>query len=290
MKNYNYASIDIGSNSINLLLAYVNNGVILEEETISYVTGLGKGLSNTGKFSEEGMLKAENAFKDIRHLIDSFHIPANQIICVGTEASRKSKNSHEFLGKIFHDYNIKTNIISPEKEATFSLTGVIHDNLDEALILDLGGASTELIYVKKQKIEKFFSFEIGSVNQSINFHEDQIFDFIQHFNFRDNIYLVGGTAATLATCLLKMTQFKDGEINSAKFTLEQLNQFYDYSKNLELEKLISLYPLTESRKQSFLDGVEKILKFLNIIKPKEIFISTKGVRHGALMGLLSVSS
>ena len=85
MKNYNYASIDIGSNSINLLLAYVNNGVILEEETVSYVTGLGKGLSNTGKFSEEGMLKAENAFKDIRHLIDSFQIPANQIVCVGSE-------------------------------------------------------------------------------------------------------------------------------------------------------------------------------------------------------------
>ena len=55
MKKYNFASIDVGSNSINLLLAKVVGEEIVESRTESYITKLGEGIAETKKFSEAGI-------------------------------------------------------------------------------------------------------------------------------------------------------------------------------------------------------------------------------------------
>ena len=97
MKLFNYASIDVGSNSINLLLANVQNGEIISEETKSYITSLGEGLSDTGKFSNAGKDRAVEAFGEIKKIIDNENIDPSNIVCVATEASRVASNSDEFF-------------------------------------------------------------------------------------------------------------------------------------------------------------------------------------------------
>ena len=95
--NFNYAAIDVGSNSINLLLAAVERNAIVNEKTYSFITKLGNELSLTGKFSQEGMARASEAFENIHQIIHDHKILDTNIICVATEASRVASNSSDFF-------------------------------------------------------------------------------------------------------------------------------------------------------------------------------------------------
>ena len=97
---YNVASIDVGSNSINLLLACFENGEIIEETTFSFITELGRGLRETGVFSKEGIEKADEAFEKIKNTLDEFSIEKKSIICVATEASRVANNASNFYTSV----------------------------------------------------------------------------------------------------------------------------------------------------------------------------------------------
>ena len=119
MRNYNYASIDVGSNSINLLLARVSGKDIFEEETKSYVTGLGRELRKTNKLSESGMKSALDAFDDINLILNKYHIKRNNVIMVATEASRVATNSETFYTKVESLFGLRCLIISHKSQKTF---------------------------------------------------------------------------------------------------------------------------------------------------------------------------
>ncbi len=286
MNKFNYASIDIGSNSINLLLAHVQDGEIISEETKSYITSLGEELSETGEFSKAGKDRAEKALGEIKTLIDSEKIYSSNVICVATEASRVASNSDVFFQFIKKKFDIETQIISAKEEARFTAKGAMPANSDESLLMDLGGASTEIIHFRDNEIKSFHSFKIGAVNIDPLFSWSKVEDFVKGIAYSERIVLVGGTAATVGASYLRQGFFNSLPINVLELSLQEFFRFHEKISTLGDEELLKEYPLMESRINSIRGGVKRILEILAKISPEIISFSTKGVRHGALFNLI----
>jgi len=286
MNIYNYASIDVGSNSINLLLALVKNKEILKQETQSFITELGKGLSKTGEFSRVGMENAFGAFSEINEELKRYQIPKENIVCVATEASRVAKNSKSFYSHIENSFEINTKIISPEVEAEFSIIGVVGSKKEELILIDLGGASTEIIYINKGEIQLFKSFKVGAVNVGDAGYKEKISEYVKNIAFSKKVVLVGGTAACAGALLDGGQVFNSDNINKLMVTREEFQQFFSLISSFSHEELKEKYPLVTKRINSFQTGVSRICEIVNMMNVSEISFSTNGVRQGALVNLI----
>lgn len=287
MNQYNYASIDVGSNSINLLLALVVNEKIVESKTESYITKLGEGIAETKKFSEGGIRRAMDSFTAISKILNYYKISLENVICVATEASRIASNGASFYSVVNNKFGIKTNIISADTEAQLSVLGVLPSNLSNAVILDLGGASSELIYVSDKKINLFESFKVGAVSMAKDFNFDMVKKFVHGTVSGNEIILVGGTAAMLGWCLSESDNFDEDKILELNITLSEIESFYHSIKNLSKVSLVKKYPLLQKRQDSFQNGVFVLKKIIEAVALDQIRFSTNGVRQGALIQHLS---
>ncbi len=147
------ASIDIGSNSALLLAAEVEKGQILNVlANESRVTGLGRGLDESGRFMEIAMQETYEALSEYVSICSSLGILPSEIFATATEASRVSSNSKAFFAKFKEELGINVQIITGEQEAEFSTKGALlgADKGRPHSIMDIGGASTEFIAVNAQ--------------------------------------------------------------------------------------------------------------------------------------------
>src|SRR5690606_7305767 len=173
------ASIDIGSNSILLLIAEVSNGVFKEIEKDAEVTALGKELDKNKEFIQESMDASLSVLKSYAERCDKHGLNRGDIVATATEAARTAKNSRSFFNRVEQELGIKVKIITPEAEAYFSSKGILFDTDFESeviTIMDIGGASTELITVntKNFQILSSISMPIGAV-RSTQWLKDSLF-------------------------------------------------------------------------------------------------------------------
>ena len=162
------ASIDIGSNSILLLAGEYEGNKFFESVNIARVTGLGKGIDKTGELSKEGIESSMAALKEYKEKLDSLGISPTETLVTATEASRVAKNFSKFSTRVKADLGFHINLLTAEGEAYFCAKGVdLGDDtlLEDSVVLDLGGASTELILfsTKPYTFKKFVSLPVGSV-------------------------------------------------------------------------------------------------------------------------------
>lgn len=161
------AAIDVGSNSVLLLLADVGpSGVRVLEERCE-VTRLGKGLAHGAP------LDPDAANRTIEVLIDygaRARAVGARVLAVGTEALRRARDGESFLGRARAALGVGLAIISPEREASLALRAVAESFAEMGgplVVLDIGGASTEVVLgglgPRAGKVERFDSLPLGSV-------------------------------------------------------------------------------------------------------------------------------
>jgi exopolyphosphatase/guanosine-5'-triphosphate,3'-diphosphate pyrophosphatase len=167
-----HASIDIGSNTLRLLIAQPSADPLANPPwgTIDYahrITRLGQGLHDSGMLSEAGIQRAVDALKEFKKLIDHYDIQPPCIYAVATAAVREAGNGTLFKQLVQEKTGINILIIGGEEEASLSLLGaisVLHDKTrKEMLLFDIGGGSTEFIRAKKNAITDAISCKLGVV-------------------------------------------------------------------------------------------------------------------------------
>jgi exopolyphosphatase / guanosine-5'-triphosphate,3'-diphosphate pyrophosphatase len=147
------AGIDIGTNSIRLIIAETGQDAFRELYSARSTTRLGKDLDRTGRLSSEAMDRSFSALSEFSAHIRRFS--ACHTSAVGTSALRNAANAHEFITEVHRRTGIDISIISGEDEARLTLLGVRkalqgwgqkgNDPLASALLIDIGGGSTEFI-------------------------------------------------------------------------------------------------------------------------------------------------
>ena len=122
------ASIDIGSNSVLLLIGRVNGDNIEVVEKKAHVTGLGKDLDRYGVFSSEPMQDTLQVLDSYKEICEKHGLLASDVVVTATEASRVAKNSFDFYQEVAQKTGLKTTIITGEAEAYYSMLGVLIDS------------------------------------------------------------------------------------------------------------------------------------------------------------------
>jgi len=149
-----YAALDLGTNNCRLLMAAKNeDGSLRVVDGFSRIVRLGEGLAHTGRLSDAAMARAYQALTACAQRIEARQPVA--VGCVATQACRIAKNGQTFLNRVKTDLGLSFDVITPEDEARLSVLGcasLLEPERDFAMIVDIGGGSTELSWVKPKEV------------------------------------------------------------------------------------------------------------------------------------------
>ncbi len=253
-----HASIDIGSNTLRLLIAKPaeDPNAIEPWEEIDYahrIVRLGEGLHHSGRLSDAGMARTIDALKEFRHLIDKHGIEAENIRAVATAAVREAENGETFREMVLNQTGIDIRIINGNEEASLSLKGAASvltpETRNDMLLFDIGGGSTEFIRVDDSSIVDAISRKLGVVRLveahlksdppspedfqamvgTATEHLEQVEAFWKPTSTHHPKHLVGtaGTVTTLMAVHLEMDVYDAHRINNACISREEFISLRD---------------------------------------------------------------
>lgn len=143
-----YAALDLGTNNCRLLVATPSRTGFRVVDAYSRIVRLGEGLSQTGRLQPAAMDRALAALSVCADRLRRRGAP--QLRAIATQACRSAENGAEFIQRVARETGIQLQIISPREEARLSVAGclaLLDASADAALVLDVGGGSTELSWV-----------------------------------------------------------------------------------------------------------------------------------------------
>lgn len=163
------AIIDLGSNSIRLNIYAVNDldGYSIHEQA-SEMVRLSEGLGSDLILKEAPIQRTIRALAYFKKLIEVNSVQS--VYALATAAVRMAVNQSEFLDRVKSETGFDFMVLSGDQEAYYDYLGVVNSmELRDALIVDIGGGSTELIWMKDRKLERAVSLPLGSVTLSERF-------------------------------------------------------------------------------------------------------------------------
>jgi exopolyphosphatase/guanosine-5'-triphosphate,3'-diphosphate pyrophosphatase len=299
------ASIDIGTNTILLLIAEVEGEKLKPLFEMETIVRLGEGVQKNGILLQGAM---ERGIQTLAHYLRRCQaMRAEKIFAVGTSALREAINSEDFLSLVKRKLDLPIEIISGEEEAQLSFLAVARDLQEpnkSIIVVDVGGGSTEFILGKGERIEQWVSLPLGSVRFTEQFlHSDPVQEReweqmereirilladIPHSGEPFSIVAVGGTATTLASIEQGLKEFEVEKIHHFILTKESLGkQLLPYrSKTLDERKKIPGLP--PNRADVVLTGGAILYMAMEELNCPSFLVSCHGIRHGLLYQRLSL--
>lgn len=286
--------IDIGSNSV-LLLSVEWNGTI-EKELLncSYITSLGKDLDKNKFFHPDSMQATYEALIDYKNKLEQINVKADDVMVTATEAARVATNAAEFFAKIKNEIGFSVQVISGNQEAYLTALGVVSgiDSVENNLVvMDIGGASTELIRIQKTpfKIISSVSLPVGSVrgtdwkiqNQFETKMNEILSPPMKEYQ-TETMICVAGSMTSLATMILGKTEFRDRDIDGITIDINKFKNFKIAIQDQTGKELLQKFPFLGKRAPMVSAGADVALMILEKLHVKKLQVSTRGLRYGAV--------
>ena len=175
-----YAALDLGTNNCRLLIATPHGASFTVVEAYSRIVRLGEGLTQSGRLSDVAMERALAALK-----VSAEKVRRRRVVrlrAIATQACRMAENGQAFIDRVAEETGLKLQIISPREEARLSVAGCLNlldRSQDAALVVDVGGGSTELSWVELKSapetgtppVRAWLSVPIGVVTLAERFPE-----------------------------------------------------------------------------------------------------------------------
>jgi exopolyphosphatase/guanosine-5'-triphosphate,3'-diphosphate pyrophosphatase len=292
------ASVDIGSNSVLLLIAEVSSNSMREVSRRQFITSLGRELDVNKVFHPESMAATMDALRAYAEECDGHQIPREKIIVTATEASRVARNAREFFAKVEKELGLKVQVITSAGEAHYSARGILFDTQFDSeiiTIMDIGGASTELIRVNTRSLQiiESISMPVGSVRCS-QWLKDGLFvqnlqkiflDFrmdLDRFQTRE-LYCVAGTITSLGNMHLERRDFQEDDVHGLKMRVEDVDALFKSYAEGTPEELLEKFPFLQKRAQSIRGGLHLVYHLAHRLMVKDLVVSTYGLRYGTLL-------
>jgi exopolyphosphatase/guanosine-5'-triphosphate,3'-diphosphate pyrophosphatase len=153
------AAVDCGTNSVKLLIADLPRVLVRETRVVR----LGQGVDETGRLTEEALVRAFAAIDEFAALIEKYDVPPARIRFCATSATRDAANARVFVDGVRERLGVSPHVLSGAEEAAlvFDTTSFLHPPpAPPALVVDIGGGSTELVLGGP---ERSVSMDIGAV-------------------------------------------------------------------------------------------------------------------------------
>ena len=299
------AGIDIGTNTILLLVAEVEGGKIsrvLEDHV--RVVRLGQAVDKNRVFHPEAMERARACFRDYSAALKKY--PGIEIHAVATSGSRDAANSPAFFAEIERDYGIPVRVISGEEEARMSFAGALSGEARPAerlAVIDIGGGSTEIVGLEAATGHLFrFSFDMGCVRLTERFlasnpPQDSEIQKLRGFvraelakqkGILDGLRgkeLVGvaGTATYLASSALGLARFDVEKVHGAELTLEAVSSLVARFSSLTAAERLGIGGMDKGRADVIVAGALILEETMRAAGFSRLTASVRGLRFGAVL-------
>lgn len=292
------AAIDIGSNSL-LLLVVGDDGAVLHDE--ARVVGLGRGLRDRGMFRPDRMEAALATLGDYAATARALGVAPEAIRAVATSASRRALNATTFYQQVHKQTGIRVEVIPGEEEARLTWIGSVH-GLElppgPVAVIDPGGGSTEVILGDASGIHARVSLEIGTVRLTEQFLGYDTVDAASFARMRDavedavatldfavqprSLVAVAGTATTLAACELGLATYDAERVHGFTLTIAAIRRWIDRLLEAGPVQRRELVAVSPERADTLLVGAVILQAVLTRARRSSVRVSDHGLRYGAL--------
>jgi exopolyphosphatase/guanosine-5'-triphosphate,3'-diphosphate pyrophosphatase len=304
------AVIDVGTNSIKLLAGEVLDGVVVPIEERSEQTRLGAGLYETHELQQVPIARTASAVARFAAMAQDTGVDSIRVIA--TSAARDAKNAGDLVEAIHRAAGLRVEIISGHQEAEWVFRGVNSDPKlprHKLVILDVGGGSSEFIlgengrHVFRQSfplgsvrlleklrpgdppsiadlagcrewLQKFFDEQIGPTMKSL------LKDWAGH---EVTLVATGGTTTILARIEKKLATFDRESIEGTRLTRQQILERMVHLWSLSIAARKNIVGLPANRADIIIMGVAIYEAVMQHFKLPELYVSTRGLRFGALL-------
>ncbi|HEY2081455.1 MAG TPA: Ppx/GppA phosphatase family protein [Verrucomicrobiae bacterium] len=301
------AVIDVGTNSVKLLVAEIHGLDIRPIWEDSKQTRLGQGFYETHRLQAEPIAKTAKAVTNFAS--KARELKATSIRVIATSAARDAVNQHDLVSAIETASGLKVEIISGEKEAEWVFYGVTTDpalKTQPLLLLDVGGGSTEFILGQGDHQDFRESFPLGTVRLMEKvphsdppraeelaecrtwlkmFLDSEVQPKLAPKINRAGLQLVGtgGTVSILARMELKAEDYNREHIEATRLSLERVRWHVRHLWSLPLAAREKIIGLPTKRADVILTGAAIYEAVMEQFGFTELRVSTRGLRFAALM-------
>ncbi len=297
------AAIDVGSNALRLVIGTVNQTQHIEtSENLREPVRLGQDVFTTGTITEETLERATDAFRRFRDVIDRHG--ARWTKAVGTSALREAMNSEIFLDRIQQTAGIEIEVLGGEEEARFIHLAVMERvNLKNrlALLVDIGGGSTEITLASGGSLLSTESYRMGTVRLlqlqgQGTYSEKELTQLIQEYvdatqrRIRREIGsrtidLCVGTGGNIDT-LADLRRDILGKERGTTLAAEELAAILRKLKSLSYEDRVQQLRLRPDRADVIIPAAIIIQKIMHLAGATELITPGVGLKDGLLIDMV----
>ena len=298
------ASIDIGTNSVRLFVAEQEGTILHRVSQELRVTRLGKGVDAEGTLTEEGMERTTAVLADYVDRIDQYSV--QQVKLMATSAVRDASNKDQFLQLVRERTQLDVRVLSGTEEARLSFLGALASlpasiRPRDALVLDIGGGSTELFRGSGTDLLGGTSLQMGGVRMTercVTGHPLSEADWntlgaavttglqpLLLMELPTDLPLigVGGTATTAAALVLGMSEYDPEAITGEVLSLQSVIELGRHLAELSLAERLALPGMTPGREDVVVAGMVILRGVMELLQREEITISDGDLLQGVFL-------
>lgn len=296
--------IDAGSNAIRLAIAKDKGDdfelLYKHRESIR----LGSDVFTQGKISDELLTHTVNAFKRFKKVSEEYK--SDNIQAIGTSALRDAKNQKEVVKAIFEGSGIQLQVISGDRESDLVFKAIRHQmdlKKDNALLIDIGGGSVELVAVQKGEIIKGRSFPLGTVRLLSSLKDDPVayhapikaiegklteaINFIRELKMDFNFCVgIGGNIERMGKVNTVLNEKTNS--NPKLVSLPELIQMYDTLTPFSIGKRMKEYDLKADQADVIIPAIALCIHFMQFAFAQDMHIPCVGIKDGLILEELKI--
>jgi exopolyphosphatase/guanosine-5'-triphosphate,3'-diphosphate pyrophosphatase len=289
------AVIDVGSNSVRLVLYRREGRAIWTIYNEKVLAGLGRDLAFTGRLSPTGISAAMIALKRFRALLDAS--PPAHVFVAATAAVRDARDGLDFKRRVADETGLSMRILSGEEEARYGAQGVIAGAPDSCgLVGDLGGASLELIRLADGEPTRGITLPLGpfAFGDAGRFDPvrvrgvaDRLLAPIIRSHSADTLNAVGGAWRNLALLHMRISDYPLGVIHQYEISRRDALNVARFVAHLSRSSLDRIEGLSRRRLESLPHAAVVLEALLECLGIQRVVMSAYGLREGLLFEMIS---
>jgi exopolyphosphatase / guanosine-5'-triphosphate,3'-diphosphate pyrophosphatase len=311
------AALDLGTNNCRLLVARATRGGFRVVDAFSRIVRLGEGLAATGRLSEAAMDRTIEALRVCAGKVA--HRRVTQARYVATEACRRAANCAEFVTRVRAETGLDIEIISSDEEARLVVAGcepLLDRRTPHAFVFDIGGGSTELVWLKvprdprrMPRVQGFVSLPHGVVTLSDRYGgrdvaavtyaamvgemRAAILPFEERWGIgrataRGAVQMLGssGTVTTLAGIHLSLPRYSRAAVDGSVLSFASVRAVSSRLVGMGYEARAAQACVGAERADLVLAGCAILEAICSLWPVGRLRVADRGIREGILLGLL----
>lgn len=292
-----YGVVDLGSNTMRLNIYKYNNGEITQMLSKKFTAGLAGYINDAGYLTSRGMDKAVQNLIEFKNTLEALDVKETFIFA--TASLRNIKNSAEAKKHIEKKTGLQINILSGEEEATLDYVGAsLMLTLEDGLLIDIGGGSTEVVLYQNGAIQNAVSLPVGS----LSLHNQYVKEFLpkkdeikriekrilkelkklQDPALVPNSKIICGVGGTVRGSSQFINELFDLADDNKTIVVKDMDRILDHYFENRYDFVSRLIKVIPDRLHTILPGMIVLNTLAKHFGSEVIFVSEFGVREGYL--------